>query len=241
MENTLFGGQTTSPAYDFRVYDRVWQRVAPGTDPFSEDPSNPIPSGSATGPAPAPAGAAMSGTAEMNTGSAVVPAVNPSAVPAPAQESGGAAVPGADPDPCCMGTNAVDSLEVLEGFIQEELGVSRCCQTLACRVQNQQAAQLLRRAACEKSAAARDMCAAYFLVTGNRYHPAITLEQTCWNNLPQALRSLYHQEACNGFNYQRAADETTDPCLTKLFNRLSEMAYRRADDLMSLLGRMVCC
>ena len=35
MENMMTGGQAPSPAYDFRVYDQVWQRVAPGTDPFS--------------------------------------------------------------------------------------------------------------------------------------------------------------------------------------------------------------
>lgn len=222
MENTMYGGQNASPAYDFRVYDRVWQRVAPGTDPFAENP-----------------GEAASAGGE-NAASAV-PAVNSANVPAAAQEEGGdASLPGAELNPCCMGTNAMESLEVLEGFMQEELGVSRCCQALACRIQNQQAAQLLRRAAYEKNAAARDLCAAYYLITGKRYQPAITLEQTCWNNLSQALRSFYHQEACNGFNYQRAADETMDLCLKRLFSRLSEASYRRADMLMSLLGRMVC-
>ena len=39
MENTVFGGQAQSPAYDFRVYDQVWHRVSPGTDPFAEDPA----------------------------------------------------------------------------------------------------------------------------------------------------------------------------------------------------------
>ena len=35
MENTMYGGQSPSPAYDFRVYDQVWQRVTPGVDPFA--------------------------------------------------------------------------------------------------------------------------------------------------------------------------------------------------------------
>ena len=59
-------------------------------------------------------------------------------------------------------------------------------------------------------------------------------------NLPKALRACYHQEACNGFNYQRASEETMDICLRKLFARLSEQSYRRAEALMALLGRLVC-
>ena len=60
-------------------------------------------------------------------------------------------------------------------------------------------------------------------------------------NLAEALRSCYHQEACAGLNYARAADETTDKCLTDLFNRLSGQSYQRAEDVMALLGKVVCC
>ena len=233
MENTIFSGQQTtsaastspaqSAAYDYRIYDQVWQRVSPGVDPYAEDAA--VPSQS------------------------VSPASSVSAAPAAAtqvqaaarQESSGAAtLPGAEPDPCCMGTNAQNSLEVLEGFIQEELASSRCCQSLSCSVRNQAAAQLFRRFACEKQAAAREMCSAYYLITGNRYSPSITVEHMHWGSLAEALRSCYHQEACSGLNYARAADETLDLCLTKLFNQLSEQAYQRAEDVMSLLGRIVC-
>ena len=65
MENMMTGGQAPSPAYDFRVYDQVWQRVAPGTDPFSPDPAaagmtavpqavRPIPPVNPAPPVPAP-------------------------------------------------------------------------------------------------------------------------------------------------------------------------------------------
>ncbi len=213
METTPFGGgQEPSPAYDYRVYDRVWQRVAPGTDPFSQEPD------AAGMAAPAPRTAA----------------------PAPAQEGGGGNLPGAEPNPCCMGTEARESLEVLESFLQEETAESRCCQALACRAGNREAARLLRQAASEKRTAARELCAAYFLITGNRYTPAVSVERLCWENLHQALRACYHQEACNGFNYQRASEETMDICLRKLFARLSEQSYRRAEALMALLGRLVC-
>ena len=139
-----------------------------------------------------------------------------------------------------MGTAARESLEVLEGFIQEELAGCRCCQSLSCKVKNANAAKLLRRIAAEKRCAARDLCAAYFLITGTQYAPAITIERKCWENLAQALRSCYHQEACNGYNYQRASEEALDICLQKLFARLSEQSYRRAEALMALLGRIVC-
>ncbi len=214
METTPFGGgQEPSPAYDYRVYDRVWQRVAPGTDPFSQEP---------------------------DAGMAVPAPASQTAAPVPAQEGGGGNLPGAEPNPCCMGTEARESLEVLESFLQEEMAESRCCQALACRAGNREAARLLRQAASEKRTAARELCAAYFLITGNRYTPAVSVERLCWENLHQALRACYHQDACNGFNYQRASEETMDICLRKLFARLSEQSYRRAEALMALLGRLVC-
>ena len=43
-----------------------------------------------------------------------------------------------------------------------------------------------------------------------------------------------------GYNYQRASEEALDICLQKLFARLSEQSYRRAEALMALLGRIVC-
>jgi hypothetical protein len=219
MENTVFGGQAQSPAYDFRVYDQVWHRVSPGTDPFAEDPD-------AAGMTAPPAAAET------------VPSVEPAQMTATPRQEGN--LPGAERNPCCMGTEAQESLEVVEGFLQEELAESRCCQSLACRVRNPQAARLLRQAASEKRAAARELCAAYFLMTGKPYTPSITVEHLRWENLPQAMRAYYHQEACGGLNYQRAADETLDPCLTKLFLRLSEQSYRRADAVMELLGKLIC-
>ena len=230
MENTIFSGQQVastasaasapSAAYDYRVYDQVWQRVTPGVDPYAEDAAAPSQNASPATPAPAAPVLAVQAAAR--------------------QESGGATLPGAEPNPCCMGTNAQDSLEVLEGFIQEELAASRCCQSLSCHVRSHAAAQLFRRFANEKQAAAREMCGAYYLITGTRYAPSITVEHMHWGSLAEALRSCYHQEACSGLNYARAADETLDLCLTKLFNQLSEQAYQRAEDVMSLLGRLVC-
>lgn len=208
MENTILSGQTPSPAYDYRNYDQVWQRVTPGVDPYSDN--------------------AMDQPA---------PLVNQ---PAVRQEDSGPNLPGANPDPCCMGSSAQESTLVLEGFIQEELAGCRQCQCLAGCTRNQAAAQLFRRIANEKHGAAREMCGAYYLITGTCYAPSVTVEHTRWCNLAEMLRACYHQEACAGLNYARAADETEDKCLTDLFNKLSEQSYQRAEDIMNLLGKIVC-
>ena len=231
MENTMSGGQTVSPAYDYRVYDQVWQRVTPGMDPFSPDPS-------AAGMTEAPQ--SVLPTQSVNPAASAAP-VSAASAPVSRQESGGeAALPGAEPNPCCMGTEAQESLEVLEGFLQEELAEAGCCQSLACRVRNRQAARLFQQSAAEKRAAAKELCAAYFLITGTPHTSTVTVEHLHWENLSQALRACYHQEVCNGLNYQRAADETLDLCLQKLFARLSEQSYRRSERVMDLLGNLIC-
>ena len=100
--------------------------------------------------------------------------------------------------------------------------------------------RLLRRIAAEKLAAAQELCAAYYLTTGNRYRSAVAVEHMQFGSLAEAMRSLYHQEACSGLNYQRAADETMDPCLQRLFTQLGKQSYQHADDIMVLLGKLVC-
>ena len=52
-----------------------------------------------------------------------------------------------------------------------------------------------------------------------------------------ALRQRYHEEACGGFNYARAADGTTDICLAKILNEMSVDEYRHAGEMMSMLER----
>ena len=139
-----------------------------------------------------------------------------------------------------MGSEAQDSLEVLKGFLEEEMAGRRHCMALACCVRSPSAARLLRRAAAEKQAACRDLHGAYYLITGSRYASAVAAEHVQFDSLPEALRACYHQEACNGFNYRRAAGETMDLCLQKLFTRLGDQAYRRSEEIMSLLGRILC-
>lgn len=204
-------------AYDYRMYDNVWQRVSPGCDPYGDSGAMPHASHHPT----------TSPGESMSTQMAPMP-------------RGEDALPGAQLDPCCMGSEAMQDLKVLEGFIEEELAQRRCYLGLSQRLCHNGAARLLRSIAQEKKEAAQDLKTAYFLITGTCYENAVSIDHMRWNSLCDALRSCYHQEACNGFNYRRAADETVDTCLQKMLGRLSAQAFARADALMELLGQILC-
>lgn len=148
-------------------------------------------------------------------------------------------LPGAEADPCCMGTLAQPSINVVAGFIDEELSVRRSYLLLSQRMRQRRVRQLLLRIAQERGAAVRQLKAAYYLITGSCHAPVITMEQPRWPCLPEALRACYHQEACTGFNYQRAADEAEDLCLQGLLTQLSRQTYRRAEDILTLLGTVI--
>lgn len=200
--------------YDYRMYDNVWQRVSPGCDPYSDSD--------------AAASLGNSVDAQMMK------------VPQRAAGNEGSNLPGAQLNPCCMGSEAAQDLKVLEGFIEEELAQRRCYFGLSQRLCHGGAARLLRSIAQEKKEAAQELKTAYYLITGTCYENTVCIDHMRWHSLADALRSCYHQEACNGFNYRRAADESVDPCLQKLFGRLSEQSFMRADALMELLGKILC-
>jgi len=211
MENPVFDGQQSLPTdYDYRMYDRIWQRVSPDLTPYPELRKE--------------HGTPMESLAQS--------------VPAAAENNDGnlGSLPGADLDPCCMGTQAQESVTVLAGFIDEELAESRWFRLLSQRLRQTRAQKLLQRHAAEKLSAAKQLRAAYYLITGSCHVSAITVEPMQWQGLCQALRFCYHQEACNGLNYQRAGDETTDPCLQKLFHQLAKQSYCRAEELLTLLS-----
>lgn len=220
--------------YDFRQYDRIWQRVAPGLEPYPRQEAG---GGTASG---TPAGAIV--PAGTPTGS-VTPAVP--AMPVPVQQGGGVAasqlrqesqLPGASPDPCCMGSAAAEMLSVLMGFNETALEEQRQLQALV-RQAPSWARQTLRDLAAENGAHARRLAAVYYLVTGACYRPAVPLGRIPPRRWCEALRERYHAAACGGFNYARAAEGTTDPCLTKLLEELSREAYAQAETLLELLER----
>ena len=206
MEQTIHSPET----YDFRKYDQIWQRVAPNLEPYPDLREPAVPAA-----APLTSGAAASG------GQAVT-----------AEE----VLPGAEKDPCCMGTAAREELEVLEGFIEAELADRRVYQALAQRAPAS-ARRTMRDLANASGAAAKRLLTVRYLITGACYRPAVARGRIPFGDWCSTLRERYHVEACNGMNYLRAGEETTDPCLGRLLKELGEESYRQADALMALLER----
>ena len=145
-------------------------------------------------------------------------------------------LPGAEANPCCMGSEAMELLAVLEGYIEEELEDRRRYLALS-RQAPSWARQTLRDMAEEENGHARRLMAARYLITGQPYRPNLVCGVFCPGRWAEELRRSYHEEACGGLNYARTADGTTDVCLVKLLNELSEDEYRHAERLMALLER----
>lgn len=204
MEQNL---RTPEP-YDYRQYDRIWQRVAPTLEPYP----------------------AMEDTAPVQQPQAAQQELTPAQV---RQES---QLPGAVPNPCCMGSAAAEMLEVLMGFLEEALSDRRHYLALA-RQAPVWARQRLRDIAAGKLEHARHLLAIHYLITGECYQPAVNCERIYVGRWCPALRERYHAEACNGMNYVRAAEGTTDPCLTRILNCMSADAYHWANELMVMLER----
>lgn len=174
----------------------------------------------------------------------VDPALNPYPEARAAAETGMSApernaeltLPGAQTDPCCMGTAALESLEVLQGFIREELADRREYLFLARRAPTQEARRVFLAVAADEEKHARRLLAAVYLITGERYCPAVCCPPLRYEGYCAALRGRYHEEACGGFNYRRAAQETLDPCLQQLLLEFSQDEYRHARAMLCLLS-----
>lgn len=194
-------------AYDYRRCARVWQRVDPTLDPYPD----------------VRAAAAMAADTPGDGLSA-------------AERNAGLTLPGAQADPCCMGTAALESLEVLQGFIREELADRRTYLFLARRAPTAEARQMFRAIASDEGRHARRLLAAVYLITGERYCPAICYPPLRCDGYCAALRERYHEEVCGGFNYRRASQETLDPCLQQLLLAFSQDEYHHANAMLCLLS-----
>jgi len=194
-------------AYDYRRCARVWQRVDPTLDPYPD----------------VRAAAAMAADTPGDGLSA-------------AERNAELTLPGAQADPCCMGTAALESLEVLQGFIREELADRRTYLFLARPAPRAEARQVFRAIASDEGKHARRLLAAVYLITGERYCPAICYPPLRCDGYCAALRERYHEEVCGGFNYRRASQEALDPCLQQLLLAFSQDEYRHANAMLCLLS-----
>lgn len=200
--------------YDYRQYDRVWQRVAPNLEPY---PKMEVP--------------AMAKLPGQPT-----PETNQTSEAAPTTQIPEEQLPGAQADPCCMRSAAEDMLPVIEGFIEVELSDRRYYTAFA-RQAPSWARQQLRELSAAAGARAKRLMAVYYLTTGRCYQASISAERIFIGQWCSALRERYHVEACNAMNYLRAADGTTDPCLERLLNELGEESYHNSNKIMALLER----
>lgn len=194
-------------AYDYRRCARVWQRVDPTLDPYPD----------------------------VRAAAAMV-ADTPGDGLSAAERNAELTLSGAQADPCCMGTAALESLEVLQGFIREELADRRTYLFLARRAPTAEARQMFRAIASDEGRHARRLLAAVYLITGERYCPAICYPPLRCDGYCAALRERYHEEVCGGFNYRRASQETLDPCLQQLLLAFSQDEYRHANAMLCLLS-----
>lgn len=238
MEQTLHNPEV----YDFRQYDRIWQRVAPNLEPY---PGMTVQQAASTqqaavirqmADAQQTVPAQQMASARSEAGAVPVPAVpTVSDTPAvPAVPVG--QLPGAERNPCCMGTAAGEMLDVITGYIEAALSDRRYLQAMV-RPAPSWARQTLRDMAADLQSHARQLMAAHYLITGQCYRPSVSAERIYVGRWCPALRERYHAAACAGLNYARSADDTLDPCLSKLFQDLSKESYGHAEKLMGLLER----
>ena len=78
---------------------------------------------------------------------------------------------------CCMGVNAREDVEVIQGFIEEELADRRSYLTCAGMAPNAAARQVMRRLAAEEGGHARKLMGVYYLVTGQVYLSLIHISE----------------------------------------------------------------
>ena len=211
--------------YDFRQYDRVWQRVAPNLEPY---PGVMARSEAASAVPAAPAAPVTPAAPAAPEAPAVPVPVGPGL---PESQ-----LPGAEQNPCCMGTAAAEMLEVLIGYIEAALSDRRYLLALV-RQAPSWARQTLRDMAADLQSQARQLTAAYYLITGRCYRPSISAERIYVGRWCPALRERYHAAACAGLNYARSAEDTTDPCLAKLLEDFSKQSYGHAETILELLEK----
>ena len=202
----------TPEILDLRQQNRVWERVGPQLPPYGE-------------------------MGEDNK------RFHTELMPRPAQQvfdRNEAVLPGAEVNPCCMGSAAEEAVAVIAGFGEDELSECRHLQALSRQAPGWAVGQL-RDLAGQHANQAKRLFAIYYLITGNCYTPVQQTERIYVGRWCPALRERYHAAACNGMNYERASEETTDICLKALLRELSEASYQQANVLLRILEQSMRC
>lgn len=216
--------QRTALSTDYQAYDRIWQRVSPELNPYPQTRME------------------SAGTAGASGGAGGMAAGDTASPGGAGGASGGGLLqlPGAEANPCCMGTEAQSSIDVVRGFAEGEAADRQFYLSLSRRMRSQNAARALRRIAAEEEGHLKKLRAVYYLITGEcmTMDRCITVPDSKGNCA--ALRQAYHEEACSGFNYLRAADAAEDACLQGIFREMGEDEMRHARTLLQLLSQCLC-
>ena len=125
---------------------------------------------------------------------------------------------------------------MLEGFRDQEAADRRYYQAML-RSAPAAARPALRELMARKQAHSRYLGALLYLITGQSRPETLDCQRIYVGSWCPALRQRYHEEACAGLNYLRAADGTTDPCLQKAYQRLSAESYQQAEWVTGLLEK----
>lgn len=149
-------------------------------------------------------------------------------------------LPGAQQNPCCLGTAAQQSIGVIIGFIEIEMANCRFYRCFYPKAPNQAAARSIRQMMLDEMDHVRRLRAIYYLITGECFHSTRQIPMPEIGPYCDTLRAAYHEATCGSFNYFRAAAGAPDPCLRALFERLGNSRARHAETFVNLLGAVIC-
>ena len=166
----------------------------------------------------------------------VAPSLEPYPKECAPQKPSGQLIPSEN---CCMGDAAREGLDALQGFLREAISDAQIYRCLAACAPGQEGRRLMRRLSANATERTRTLQSAYYLIEGRTYCVTVVLPPQPKLPWCDRLRTRYLEEASGGGNYRRAAEETPDVCLKKLFRDLSAQKYRNAELLRKLLARML--
>lgn len=246
MENTLEFVTNDMPEDRKAVFERVWRRVmnsgateevpveepVPGTT--AEAAARPMP-----GTAPEAAAAPVPGTAPE---AAMAPMPGTAAEVETAQETETVMVPAVPQDhpqgdfPTAVGVlgpECLDCAGLLQGLIRRKLTDWRTYQALARRVAGQPG-RVFAGLANDARRQAKELCAAYFLISGVRYWPDPGQVRVNGSYL-DILRRRFRQEQETMAAYLAGAEVTRDPCLREMFQKHAKEAWGCAEKVRTLV------
>ena len=145
------------------------------------------------------------------------------------------AVQPATKENCDLCPGSMGQVEMLRGFIEEELEDRRTYLAYARCAPNAEARRILRQLAMEEQTHARRWMSLYYIITGECYRPTICTAKEELLPWCQALRQRYHGESHGAHQYHLAAQEATDMCLRQILTHFSEDEARHAATLLRLL------